>query len=1348
MKLFLYNTSGVSMEVAKQGGPKIEFIHKFSKINHVDIVILTETKISQNNIQSLHIPGFKTIAESARDNAAGGVVLLARDTISVIPESIRQSTDPGKFAACVVIHNGQRVILIGVYGVSENDDARAIDVFKNLTESVEELSEIYATGRMIIGGDFNLITRASDSTSGIIHKKRAGLILTDLVRDWNLKDAAIVRGDNRHTYFKRTNRIPYSARLDRVYFSENIRITSYKTFASFTDHNVVIVEFEHKIVKKAITVKDSILRNCEFIDEAMNVIKDTLITNSVQGANGISDDLRRMIEEPTRRADEFENLLQYTDTTEGVDDLSVLNLIMLKLKLLHDKLYRAKRREASERLQNLSDAVARLNQELHGTAYGSQEYDALMLDVQEARGQLKREIETQRMARQTRIKNFYHSKKGKLNSTSFQILRQPRSSKVIKELHLPERVVRDQDEIGEIVAQHYINLVTNQFSQRTSVADFIDAYRVQLPELNEDIRDELIQEVTEEELRGIIKKLKPVSAPGPSGISGNMIKFAFKNIPQLFTRALNQYIFVPGRCDSMSLRWWKKRTVIFVPKPGKPKTDISAYRPISLLEIIFKVATKVIADRINKHSSAFLHPGQSGFRNGRGCQYPITTACHVLEDATKHAKSLTVCSFDVSRAFDSLQPIVVTQTMRIMNFPNIIIEALDSLCALGMGTIVANDFRSEEIQIVGAAAQGEPSSAIRFNIGSEPINVVMREHFADRQYTDELGRTYPPELLADDRIAFTTISSLAEFTEYIQPMIDYYEVSGLKNNLSKTSIMVINQEQEFQEDIIHAELGAIVPSFRYLGIILSDSVQNIIEETKEHIVGKMLHKLEIMNRYNVDMLHRTLMFRMGFIPMIHHVFLSLPSEAAAIEMVEKRIQELLWTRTKEGIRKKGRILISKKRTHCSYELGGLQLPRLHDVDTALKLNNIVRIYKMMYEEDRENWPMAIHILEDILLITGSPSVRDLVEKCGSYIWKKTADKMRRYSKYYSQIFEAGSMLLHLLEKDKRYLMQTAVNGHEYLSPFHLLPDECVQLENERIFIVSQLFAIRENQMINIRENTIQNMALSNSLKTKLINLCNRIRNMDPEETTLVHRSFLALLIMSGRKISWIYRKIRQEMIDQEQEMPPSYYTRIRDGQTVPTKEDYKLAYASVVRTKDISSKARDIGLQVLNRTLWTNLKANLSRMMSMVQGEVEGEVVPSVCSLCQEIENTDHIVASCPNYSEKIWDYIENVINGYMADKGRNQRVVLRSIHIMYNKKIQFMRKTDADDCMLLFHEVKREIYYRRMNRTGGMIDNRRILMHLLLLIQRLVSLKKYLGKKSDLLFYAERNLVERIQAM
>jgi len=100
----------------------------------------------------------------------------------------------------------------------------------------------------------------------------------------------------------------------------------------------------------------------------------------------------------------------------------------------------------------------------------------------------------------------------------------------------------------------------------------------------------------------------------------------------------------------------KRTQIIMIPKPGKHPTDVSSYRPISLLPIISKVLEKLILKRINKDMNPqdWIPYHQFGFRQ----VHSTVQQCHRITDTINKAledqQYCTAVFLDVSQAFDKV----------------------------------------------------------------------------------------------------------------------------------------------------------------------------------------------------------------------------------------------------------------------------------------------------------------------------------------------------------------------------------------------------------------------------------------------------------------------------------------------------------------------------------------------------------------------------------------------------------------------------------------------------------------------------------------------------------------------
>ena len=144
-------------------------------------------------------------------------------------------------------------------------------------------------------------------------------------------------------------------------------------------------------------------------------------------------------------------------------------------------------------------------------------------------------------------------------------------------------------------------------------------------------------------------------------------------------------------------------------------------------------------------------------------------------------------------------------------------------------------------------------------------------------------------------------------------------------------------------------------------------------------------------------------------------------------------------------------------------------------------------------------------------------------------------------------------------------------------------------------------------------------------------------------------------------------------------------------------------------------------------------------MLALV-GRGEGHLQPN-CRLCGRRENTLHLIFECEKYSEPLWNILKEAINQVHMEIEQGNvnvlRVRLHAFTVMYNMDLNIPRKL-ASTVMPLIQEIKRNIVFRRYKReTTAYIPHysrNRIAGHLLITIQKLISLKKYQGKCSNIL--------------
>ena len=119
--------------------------------------------------------------------------------------------------------------------------------------------------------------------------------------------------------------------------------------------------------------------------------------------------------------------------------------------------------------------------------------------------------------------------------------------------------------------------------------------------------------ITDAECLSAVKDFKKCKTPGTDGFPAESFYQFFW--PELRTEMLASFHFA---FQSGSLSISQRRGVIaLIPKKNKDKSILENLRPISLLNVDYKILTKVIAKRIEKTLPKIINTDQTGYVKGR-----------------------------------------------------------------------------------------------------------------------------------------------------------------------------------------------------------------------------------------------------------------------------------------------------------------------------------------------------------------------------------------------------------------------------------------------------------------------------------------------------------------------------------------------------------------------------------------------------------------------------------------------------------------------------------------------------------------------------------------------------------
>ena len=135
--------------------------------------------------------------------------------------------------------------------------------------------------------------------------------------------------------------------------------------------------------------------------------------------------------------------------------------------------------------------------------------------------------------------------------------------------------------------------------------------------------------------------------------------FVWRDIGDFLVRSIN-YGYEIGELSTTQ----KEGIITCIPKGDKPKQFLKNWRPISLLNISYKIASACIANRLKTVLPSLINNDQTGFLSGRYIGENIRTLYDLMAHTEKHNIPALLLLIDFEKAFDSVAWLFIQKVLR------------------------------------------------------------------------------------------------------------------------------------------------------------------------------------------------------------------------------------------------------------------------------------------------------------------------------------------------------------------------------------------------------------------------------------------------------------------------------------------------------------------------------------------------------------------------------------------------------------------------------------------------------------------------------------------------------------
>ena len=250
-------------------------------------------------------------------------------------------------------------------------------------------------------------------------------------------------------------------------------------------------------------------------------------------------------------------------------------------------------------------------------------------------------------------------------------------------------------------------------------------------------------------------------------------------------------------------------------------------RPISLVGGLYKILTKVLANRIKRVMDKVISKSQNAFVEGQQILDTVLIANEIVDSTLRMKKCGLVYNLDIEKAYDRINWEFLYQTMGRMGFGSRWLSWIKWCISTASFSVLINESLTGFFPSSRGLRQGDPLSPYLFVIRMEDISclinrVVAGNYLSGSRIIDGRGEELAIShlLYADDTLLFYEADkNQLKFLSWI--LMWFEAMSGLKINLNKSEIIPIGPVANVEE--LASELGCKVGSLptSYLGLPLS-----------------------------------------------------------------------------------------------------------------------------------------------------------------------------------------------------------------------------------------------------------------------------------------------------------------------------------------------------------------------------------------------------------------------------------------------------------------------------------------------------------------------------------------------
>ena len=336
----------------------------------------------------------------------------------------------------------------------------------------------------------------------------------------------------------------------------------------------------------------------------------------------------------------------------------------------------------------------------------------------------------------------------------------------------------------------------------------------------------------------------------------------------------------------------KRGIITLVPKKWKDLCSLKNWHPISLLNIDYKILTKVLAQRLQIVLKQVINPDQVGYITDRFMGENIRTTAYILTYCNLTDKSALITLIDFEKAFDTVSWSFLFKSLKAFNFGDSFIKWIKIIYSNIQSCVTNNGKSFKFSQLERGIRQDCCLSTLLFIIVVQLLATSIRSASNIKGISINCIEFKISQLADDTGLYLNDVESLGNALA----VLDNFAVcSGLKVNKEKTEVIPL-YFKPLQEALFGVSWKC--GNFKMLGVWFSQDEKEMTHLNLNERLEKMKRIINIWTCGGLTIFGRVLILKTLVLSQIINICSVIYVPESFISLVDDIFFEFLWGKYK------------------------------------------------------------------------------------------------------------------------------------------------------------------------------------------------------------------------------------------------------------------------------------------------------------------------------------------------------------------------------------------------------------------------------------------------------------------